>query len=407
MGNREPVFAAGVPTIVKIFAAGLSPQSTSAVEFIARELWPDCVFVHQRLLETNTLALACDICLLDLLGLGLGRWSDERQAEVMAFVGTRPTVLLIPPGSGGGWMLAIGRTELGVRQSLLQHPVGAALLRDALTKAGRQNPAPTAFTTPTASPQEDRVPAPHPTPVTAPPPAEHDFRRLSDGGYDALLLACPDMARSPYLNLICNIVMRRTLNEVRVTPQSGAVIHPAENWVASNIPTVIRKRLTEHEVMLQLVKVEQPPPDAAYDHAQKFFGRRVDGRRPLDAFVWSLVFTTFEKAPPVSTGDIRFVMHRFPNFTRLPHAPDLFIQLSLICLQQPRSIAELKKTFSRHDPNLVTLFVLCIVLSGMATVLQASAPLPQSKPKPKPKRATATEATRKPGFFRSLLDKLF
>ena len=253
-------------------------------------------------------------------------------------------------------------------------------------------------------------------PVVPPHPLVRSDRRttafsitgysLDENAYSALLAACPDIARNPYLNLICNIVMRRSPSELRITTRTSAVFFPAENWVASNISTAFRKRLTQHEMMLQIVQVHQLQEEHAHDRAARLFGRRGDGPRSLDAFMWSLVFTTFEQSPPVSIGDLHFQVHRFPNFARLHKMPDLFSQLSQVCMRQPQSLSGLKRAFSKYDPNLVTLFVACTILSGVATVLQTGSSA-STEGVARGKRDPSRTAARRTGLFRSLLDKLF
>lgn len=253
-------------------------------------------------------------------------------------------------------------------------------------------------------------------PVVPPHPLVRSDRRasafsitgysLDENAYSALLAASPDIARNPYLNLICNIVMRRSPSELRITTRTGAVFFPAENWVASNISTAFRKRLTQHEMMLQIVQVHQLQEEHAHDRAARLFGRRGDGPRSLDAFMWSLVFTTFEQSPPVSIGDLHFQVHRFPNFARLHKMPDLFSQLSQVCMRQPQSLSGLKRAFSKYDPNLVTLFVACTILSGVATVLQTGASA-GAESATRSKRAPSRKTGPRAGLLRSLLDKLF
>ena len=83
----------------------------------------------------------------------------------------------------------------------------------------------------------------------------------------------------------------------------------------------------------------------AFGEATPLFGRRSDGRRPLDAFLWSLVFSTFEHAVLANVADIEFVLQAIPNFTRLPEVPSVFLKLSLSCLQQPQSVSALLRMF--------------------------------------------------------------
>ncbi len=565
---------------MKVLIAGFSPQSTAAVELIVGSLWSDVTFVK---LPRGTLlsapgqsaeALACSLCVVDLLGLGMALWSAAREAELEAFLSGRRAILFVPAGGNDDWLSALWPGRLGPSRAILQHPASTASLRAALetlrehgqaesigevdkrqeaagendqpglpavalppdhgdaiapgetvaeptgepplAPSGTENvqdeaaafterllqdelnaepPPPGANPLPTGGESEgestDRRPARaantvgdddwaeeldeydaesmreadtrplrhrwqdgdltkpndahdrpgtakatvsspgafefmartpdesdgrYSAPVVPPHPLVRADRRtnafsitgysLDESAYSGLLAACPDVARNPYLNLICNIVMRRSPSELRITTRTGAVFFPAENWVASNISTAFRKRLTQHEMMLQIVQVHQLQEEHAHDRAARLFGRRGDGPRSLDAFMWSLVFTTFEQSPPVSVGDLHFQVHRFPNFARLHKMPDLFSQLSQVCMRQPQSLSGLKRAFSKYDPNLVTLFVACTILSGVATVLQTGSSA-GTEGATRSKRDTAHKAARRTGLFRSLLDKLF
>jgi hypothetical protein len=113
-------------------------------------------------------------------------------------------------------------------------------------------------------------------------------------------------------------------------------------------------------------------------------------------------------------GDLKFSLHQMPNFPRLPAVPDTFLQLSLACLHQPRSVTGLVKTFAHLDPKLVHLFVICAMVSGMAQPL-ASRPRPLDAPQNAaepavvvtPDAMAPAPAPMAPGFFKSLLHRLF
>ncbi|HRD99025.1 MAG TPA: hypothetical protein PLA97_21815, partial [Rubrivivax sp.] len=228
---------------------------------------------------------------------------------------------------------------------------------------------------------------------------------LSEQVLQTLWSLCPQAGQNAYLRLICTASLKPEPQVFQIGSHSGVVVHAGENWVASNISSAMRRRLTAHPLMLQIVETRTLQDAEAHATAARFFGRRQDGRRPLDTFLWGLVYSTFVAAPPPVRGDLRFRLERFPNFTRMAPQPDLFIQLALLSLRAPQSINGLVRSFSRHDPRLVTLFVLCAVLSGTARVWEGSSEATDGKvatPAPPPRRNL-------PGvqFFRSLLEKLF
>ena len=164
-----------------------------------------------------------------------------------------------------------------------------------------------------------------------------------------------------------------------------------------------------HRLLCQLERGEHRPLRTASAERRRTWRHRPAhrGERRLSQLgnFRCIAAITFEADLPHATGDLRFQLERSPNFTRMAPQPDVFIQLALLCLRAPQSLLDLQRSFSRHDPRLVTLFVVCAVLSGTATVLPSVADVKarQSEPPAPAKRRNL------PGlqFFRSLLEKLF
>lgn len=466
---------------MKVLIAGLSDPSAVAMERIVGVVYPGAEVIRQRRgvsmgsPKAWSVADGCDLCIVDLIGLGLARWTDERQLQLQSLVlNEHCAIVIAPPGDGGGWLQALQAS--GTARLTLQHPLTATTVRKALADLRAQDEAAAKATSralsrasrPAAVPIATQRPAPRvalpelvelhdvlenvpdPDPDTAlaalatvskahvpvvpvvpvlpvspvataepaqaePPPALAVAPVLEEAGPDpfgltpaalnALRAACPEAGQNAYLNLICQAVLKPEPQEFQIGSHSGVVIHSAQNWVASNISAALRKRLTAHAMMLQIVESRPLAGDQALARAMRLFGRRQDGRRPLDTFMWNLAYTTFEADLPHAKGDLRFQLERSPNFTRMEPQPDVFIQLALLCLRAPQSLLDLQRSFSRHDPRLVTMFVVCAVLSGTATVLPSVAEVQAGRseaPAPAKRR-------NRPGlqFFRSLLEKLF
>lgn len=225
---------------------------------------------------------------------------------------------------------------------------------------------------------------------------------LTRRGRRRITAAYPAVAKAAFVNVILDVAMQAAPCRLDVGQHTAAVFCPQENWVATNISTPFRRRLTQHKLMLQLLATSSLTMAQAIEQATPLFGRRADGRRPLDEFLWSLVFSTFERSVPAPATDVHFMLASMPNFTRLPGAPELFIRLSLACLRQQRSVRELTREFADEDLALVHLFVICALLSGMAVPMAApgGAPLPEPRPAP-------AEAPSARGRLQSLLGRWF
>ncbi len=324
----------------------------------------------------------------------------------------------------------VGLGALGGRvRALVQPP--APVISPAASPAPVPLPAPAALAWPDTQPPAPDTQAPRrapargdagrsaPAPAAAPPAAVPVPRavqpfRLDPDARAAVAAACPAVAANPFLSLVLGVVSHATPHAFHIGRQTGAIFHPAHNWVASNIATALRKRLTQHRLMLEIAQVQALDEDQARIQAQLLYGRRSDGRRTLDGFVWALVYNTFEDDLPVVDGSLGLQLRRLPNFTRLPEVPDAFVQMALLCLQGPQNVAGLRRAYPGVHPGQVGLFVLCALLSGLATALPAravAAPAPAHRPAmpatPAPAAAPVRTAAPPRSFIRSLLAKLF
>lgn len=234
--------------------------------------------------------------------------------------------------------------------------------------------------------------------------------RLTAEAHLQVRLACPAVDQMPYLKLILELVLRNAPVRLQVSPQTAAVFCPAQNWVASNIPTSFRRRLTQHKLMVKLIDLQSINVAQANEQALALSGRRADGRRPLDAFLWGLVYYAFENDVPPVAGELSLHLSRLPNFTRLPDAPEVFLRLAVACLGRERTLASLLREFRVNDSGSVRLFVLCAMLSGMANgelPRQLHAPSREVRAGTVSGAAAAPHQPAKPGLLKSLLGRIF
>ena len=486
---------------MKLLLAGANCRNAAALEVIIQSIWQDAQIERldrdawPDLASAPPQLAACELLVLDLLGMGRIRWTLQTQAELEALASGRRVALMLPSGTAGDAFEQAWAP--GTAPVMLRHPVSAKDMRAALLLAAqrpvvraappRSKPAPVV-------PAADRPAAPAPSPasgieplaltevlfehlpemvheVTLPPRrqrvlepepaslwldlllpdlARHDDtpapRKPTDAGLHhgadvdlhasdmsptlpqtfwhepepepsarpvqpcgltrrgrrRITAAYPAIAKAAFVNVILDVAMQTTPCRLDVGQHTAAVFCPQENWVATNISTPFRRRLTQHKLMLQLLATSSLTMAQALEQATPLFGRRADGRRPLDAFLWSLVFSTFERSVPAPAADVHFMLTSMPNFTRLPGAPELFIRLALACLRQQRSVRELTRQFADEDVALVHLFAICALLSGMAVPMAA----PQGTPLPEPAPAPAeTPSVR--GRLQSLLGRWF
>ena len=122
---------------MRILIAAPSHQTVTAVEIVARAIWPGATFVllarnaRASVPPQSIAAVQCDLCVLDLLGLGWSRWSVENEARLNILLAGRSAILLLPPGNSGNWPDADGSANQHGRIAL-QRPVSTSALRDAL-----------------------------------------------------------------------------------------------------------------------------------------------------------------------------------------------------------------------------------------------------------------------------------
>jgi hypothetical protein len=122
---------------MRILIAAPSHQTVTAVEIISRSIWPGATFVllarsaRAAVPPQSVAAVQCDLCVLDLLGLGWSRWSNENEERLNILLSGRSAILLLPPGNSGDWPDTDGSANQHSRVTL-QRPISTTALREAL-----------------------------------------------------------------------------------------------------------------------------------------------------------------------------------------------------------------------------------------------------------------------------------
>ncbi len=84
-----------------------------------------------------------DLCMIDLLGIGYSRCTAEREMALKQVIQSRPALIFIPPGSGGGWLNSVMLQDCQVHTAAhcltVQHPISTTILREAMKDLHRQN----------------------------------------------------------------------------------------------------------------------------------------------------------------------------------------------------------------------------------------------------------------------------
>ena len=129
---------------MNILVAGASVQTHASVARIARSLWSEVTLVQlarglgAALPAQSFAASRCDLCVLDVMGLGWSPWFPEHAARVETLLGDRSAILLLPPDCGGcccGWLSAPAFSTRHDR-AILRRPISAEGFSNAMRDAG-------------------------------------------------------------------------------------------------------------------------------------------------------------------------------------------------------------------------------------------------------------------------------
>lgn len=146
---------------------GMADQEAAAVEIMTGMYWPDrrCV----TLARTQSLSIprqsiqahACDVCVVDLPGLDMRKYSEMHGQRLLEFLAGRQALLLVW-GADSGWTERLLPLAAGQRVRCLSMPYSSHAMRQAISKLLES-----AAASPDAGPQPP-LPAPKAAPAVLP-----------------------------------------------------------------------------------------------------------------------------------------------------------------------------------------------------------------------------------------------
>ena len=299
---------------MNVAVTGLAPHNEAAFGVFLSRSMPGWSW---RSVPTGAGAVlpAADIYVADMVSLGLPRWSQQGQAELFRLLRGRPGVLLLP-STDATWA-AVDTQVAGHSLVWLPKPYGTremgAALQKAATYVGRPAPrqgktsdvqAPagpgTAEPTPAGLAPVSRAPVSRapvsPAPTSAAPAGAAPVDpapSLSVQEFQARLAALPEVTGYLFLRQLSAMLTENDPFEVRFTVLNSLIVHPAGEWIATNTPMPVIKRICQSNALASAVSVRKIDASQAEQRVQRL------GMPPqeLDAFLHDLVAATLAPQP--------------------------------------------------------------------------------------------------------------
>lgn len=257
---------------MKLVLTGLSPTDEAALTiFLGRAMsgW-SC----QSVAAAPAMVLPeADIYVLNLLPLGLSRWSETVHTRLLALLDGRPAVLLVP-GHDRSWVTHLqDAAQRGI--VFLSKPYGTEDMRVALQTAAKGVPPSPPPVTPTPATSPAPVPAIASGPVRSASKvlqpvlsATEAPHGLSVQEFQNKLATLPDGDSLAFLRKLDEMMSYEHPFEVRFTVHNILLVHPAHGWVASNTPLVVIARVCQSSALASAVEIRELAGHEAEDRMQ-------------------------------------------------------------------------------------------------------------------------------------------
>ena len=456
---------------------GVVDKEAAAIEIMMGMQWRDrhCVTLTRSLSlsipQQSAQAHACDVCIVDLVGLGMRKYSEVHEQRLLEFLAGRHAVLLVW-GRDSGWAEHTLPLAAGQRVQYLTTPYRSHSLREAISKllegqVALQGAKP--LVAAKVLPVAKSMPVPGKSTVVAPLPAwrraeelakrlqsERDrsaaapsaperaslaadgptlrspllapasingqvsepikmVHRESAGGQgrdamDALLAMFPSLRAMTIVGLGEKIAARQGPLLLKIGPNAEFVLNFHRGWLACGLSVPALQKLARTPHLAESVHITPLPEDEVESKVrQRCNGKFQRAQIALDEVVWDVLGDAIKGQTLEATGDMRIQLRRFPNVTALSEVGPFDVQLAAICARAPHDVSDLLRAFPRQE-QAVLRFVMLATASGLTSVIAQDA---QAQKLAAPVARTAQAADPGPqvqakrGFFKSFLDKLF
>lgn len=252
---------------MKVVVTGLSSREEAAFGiFLGRTLkrwsWQSAAAGRAAVLPS------ADIFVVDLVSLGLARWSEANEADLLRLLQDSPAVLLVP-SHDRTWAGADGDALKQPRLVWLSKPYGTADMQGALEQAAA------AVRRPAESAPLNEAPG------------------LTAAELQARLERLPEAGRHVFLRKLAGMLSREHPFEARFTVQNSLIVHPCDGWVATNTPMLVIERVCQSDALASAVDIREIEGVQAEERMERLGMHLLE----LDAFLWELVAATLDKKP--------------------------------------------------------------------------------------------------------------
>ena len=293
---------------MRLLVAGLSTREEAALGFFLDRSFKNWTW-QSAVPDAQAVRPQVDLMVIDMAAFGWAHWSEAAEAQLLAWLQGTPAVLLISTHDRS-WSVLQDRPASALRV-WLGKPYGTQAMREALdqaaagqtAQAAQAAPAILSVMPPVVAPVLVPVrPAPAPAKLVpaAPRPAKvlpatveapSEAPGLSIAAFQARLAVQPENTPHVFLRSLSDMLKQPLAFEARFTVQNSLIIHPSNDWMATNTPLQVIYRLCESDAMASAVTVRTLDDTQAEERAQRL------GMPPqdLEAFLWNLVAATLDK----------------------------------------------------------------------------------------------------------------
>ena len=398
---------------MKVVLAGMNERDAAALSIlvgVAMKGWSCDTVSHVR----GRPLPPADLYVLDLPALGLARWSVAAEADLLQLLQGRSAVVLRPTAEEN-WTQVHTGAQSSQMLAWLTKPYSSDAMRNALQTAcaaPRRSQKMVASTSRPDIPARALRPAPM-APQTRPADGRHPGAparadtvpprgscALTATDIAALHTAFPQLQSHALLARMVQALGSGHAQELHLSLRHSILLHPGEGWVASNAGMPLISSVCQNNEMANAFALRELSDVQAQHRLQHL--QLVP--QALDPFLWSLASLTVGQSPLRLARDARLQLKGFPDYTRLPLVPDLFIQLAAICVRLPQTLTGLQAAFPACDPQLIRRFAYFCATSGLGQLSLVEGPLPAAAPTV---ARMPVKVAVKQGFFSALFKKLF